>query len=48
MEFIHKPRAFMLELFDHGLNKCFWHKRILSLISRTARQFVKEGLVNWR
>lgn len=48
MEFILKSRAFLLELFDYGINECVCHQSILSLVSRTSRWFVLEELVSGR
>jgi hypothetical protein len=45
VEFILKSRTFQLELFDYGLNQCFWHKKILSLVSWTSSGSRGKGLL---
>jgi hypothetical protein len=36
----------MLELFDYRLNQCFCHEEILSLVSLTLRQFLREEFIH--
>jgi hypothetical protein len=44
VELIFKSRTFLLELFDYGLNQCFWHEVILSLVNWTSSGSCGRGL----